>query len=125
MYATRQQRIFRKRLHRPVVINAKLAFIDIGPGWDRTFERIKNLLRLLAPAYLQPANGILPVRRVLGQGKTIRYDDKRTVGPRMTDPAEVLFVLQLSLSKLSIGPVTHRGKRAPAFDDCPYRLVPG
>src|ERR1700737_2729692 len=44
MYASRNQRIFYERLHRPVLIGPELALVDISPRRDRAFEQTKGLL---------------------------------------------------------------------------------
>src|SRR5258705_5333982 len=42
MYASRNQRIFYERLHRPVLIGPELALVDISPRRDRAFEQTKS-----------------------------------------------------------------------------------
>src|SRR4029077_20699425 len=121
---TRKELVLGEGVHRPIVIRTKLALIDIGPGRDRAFKRIKSLLSVLAPTYLQPGDSLLPVRCALSQWKAIRNDDKRAICARMTDPSEVFVVLHLSFGKLSVGPVAHRRKRALAFHDRLHSLIP-
>src|SRR5271165_5214739 len=50
--ATRKEFVPGEGVHRPIVIRTELVLIDIGPGGDRTFERIKGLLSVPAPTDL-------------------------------------------------------------------------
>src|SRR5262249_1558409 len=52
MDATRKEFVLGEGVHRPIVIRTELAPIDIGPGWDRPFERIKGILSIPAPTDL-------------------------------------------------------------------------
>src|SRR6516165_1805268 len=52
MSATWQELIFGEGLHRPIVIGAKLALIDICSRGDRAFKGIKSFLSVLTPAGL-------------------------------------------------------------------------
>ncbi len=76
MNATRQQGILGKRSHRPLMVRAKLALINVGAVWNRSLKRIEILLGLFAPDRLQPGDRFVFVRGALSQGKTIRDDDK-------------------------------------------------
>jgi hypothetical protein len=74
--ATRQQLVFGKGFHRPIVVWTKLGLIDVCPGRNRPFELVKSLLRVLASTNFQPRDRLLLVRRAFGQCEAIGNDNK-------------------------------------------------
>src|SRR5438105_15373847 len=94
-------------------------------GRYRPLQWIKDFLRFLASNTLQPCKSRLLVRSSFGKREAVRYCDERSGSPRVVNPAEIVFLLQSRLHKLSVCPVSHRTESHFSLNELLDRLIPG